>query len=437
MIKPSKLPLVAAGVAATMACSCPSALAQSADALIDKLVDKGILTVKEANDLREESDKNFNTAFSAKTGMSDWVTALKWNGDLRLRYDQISSDAPGAESRGRFRFRARFGLTATMFDDLDLGIRLASGNDDPISNNTTFENNGSKKEIRFDEVYMKWSPLHHGDWAGSVTAGKMANPLVFPSTILFDKDYTPEGAAQFISYQAGKDHTLSLLLTEFVLDETRFSNNDPFVLGAQVRWDAKWNERLASSVGAAGLTIVNPETLTTTAVPYIGQGNTRTAGGVLVNDYNVFYGDAGLTYTFDRAPFYPGPFPIYAYGNTVYNFGASDDNVGYGAGIRFGNAKKKGQWELNYLWTSMQADAWYDQFVESDFGATWTTAPAGGKTGYFSGTNIRGHWIKGTYNIFDQWSFSVAYFATELINPSPEGVDSSTSRLFVESVLKF
>ena len=32
--------------------------AQSADALIDKLVEKGILSVKEANDLRNEADKD-------------------------------------------------------------------------------------------------------------------------------------------------------------------------------------------------------------------------------------------------------------------------------------------------------------------------------------------------------------------------------------------
>lgn len=37
-----------------------TAHAQSADALIDKLVEKGVLTVKEANELREEADKGFN-----------------------------------------------------------------------------------------------------------------------------------------------------------------------------------------------------------------------------------------------------------------------------------------------------------------------------------------------------------------------------------------
>jgi len=437
MKKSSKLTLAAAAVAATLAGACPSALAQSADALIDKLVDKGILSVKEANDLRAETDKNFTAAYATKTGMSEWVNSIVWNGDLRLRYDRIESEAPGAETRDRYRFRARFGFTASLFDDLELGVRLTSGSDDPISNNTSFENNGSKKEIRFDQVYMKWSPIHTEDWTASFAAGKMENPYEFPSTILFDKDYTPEGASQYVSYQASENHKLSLLVTEFVLDELRPGTGDPFLMGGQLRWDAKWSSKLSSSVGVAGLSILNPEALGVLAVPYIGQGNTRTAGGALVNDYDVVYADAGVTYTFDKAPLYPGAFPIYAYGNLIHNYGADTDNTGYGVGVRFGKAKKKGQWELNYLWTEMEADAWYDQLVESDFGATWTTAPAGGRTGYFSGTNIRGHWIKGTYNFVDQWSLSVAYFMTELINDSPAGVDSGTSRLFVETVLKF
>src|ERR1041385_8541748 len=69
------------------------AQAQSADALIDKLVDKGVLTVKEGNELREESDKNFTTAYSIKSGMPEWVNALKWNGDFRGRYDGLFQDS--------------------------------------------------------------------------------------------------------------------------------------------------------------------------------------------------------------------------------------------------------------------------------------------------------------------------------------------------------
>src|SRR6266704_6258192 len=92
-----------------LALSSASLKAQSADALIDKLVEKGILTVKEANELREESDKNFSQAYSVKSGMPDWVTALKFNGDFRGRYEGFYSENPAFVDRSRLRYRVRFG----------------------------------------------------------------------------------------------------------------------------------------------------------------------------------------------------------------------------------------------------------------------------------------------------------------------------------------
>src|ERR1700704_725311 len=91
-----------------------SARGQTADALIDKLVEKGILTVKEANQLREESDKGFSTSYSVKSGMSDWVTALKFNGDVRGRYEGFYNSDPTFQDRNRMRYRLRFGAVATL-----------------------------------------------------------------------------------------------------------------------------------------------------------------------------------------------------------------------------------------------------------------------------------------------------------------------------------
>src|ERR1043166_3052329 len=138
-IKSKSLSKIAAGIAATFALG-GTALAQSSDALIDKLVEKGILSVKEANDLREEADKGFNMAYSVKSGMPEWVTALKFNGDFRGRYDGVYQDdknygpkAPPAANayassdRTRFRYRLRFGAVASLSDNFEVGLRLGSG----------------------------------------------------------------------------------------------------------------------------------------------------------------------------------------------------------------------------------------------------------------------------------------------------------------------
>jgi hypothetical protein len=149
--------------------------------------------------------------------------------------------------------------------------------------------------------------------------------------------------------------------------------------------------------------------------------------------------DGGVTYTLESFPFYNGPFPINISGDYVRNLAAHTGlhNDGYSAGFTLGKAGKKGLWELNYRWTQLGADAWYEELVESDFGAFYRTAPVGGAAGYRSGTNVRGHWIKGTYNVWDSFSFSVAYFLTELVNENPAGLSSQTGRLFIEGVWKF
>src|SRR5262245_33008437 len=100
--------------------------AQSVDSLLDKLVDKGILTVKEANDLRTESDKDFDKAYATKPGMPEWVTSLKFNGDVRVRYENFTAENPLFNDQNRFRFRLRFGAVATFMDDFEAGFRLTS-----------------------------------------------------------------------------------------------------------------------------------------------------------------------------------------------------------------------------------------------------------------------------------------------------------------------
>ncbi len=88
----TKLALFAGATA--LAALAPQAQAQSSDALIDKLIDKGILTVNEAKDLRAETDKDFKTAFAAKTGMPDWVNGYKLSGDFRGRYEFFPVTTP-------------------------------------------------------------------------------------------------------------------------------------------------------------------------------------------------------------------------------------------------------------------------------------------------------------------------------------------------------
>ena len=416
--------------------------AQSSDALIDKLVQKGILTVKEANELRDETDKNFSLAHAVKTGLPDWVASLRFNGDIRLRYDHITNVDPSAIDRDRFRYRLRFGYTAVLLDDWEVGFAFASGQNDPVSTNQTLDDNAVKKPVTLDKVYARWTPVNKGPWLVNTTLGKMEQPLAFPSTLLFDNDYMPEGLAQEVSFKLTSKHSLKATGVAFVLDEVAASSRDPYLLGGQLRWDAEWSPKWHSSAGVTHLSIVNGANLVNGAVPDISGGNTRLGPtGVPAYSYNTLYLDGALTYKLDKFPLYEGAFPITVSGDFTRNSSAPANNLGYSVGLTLGKAGKKKLWELNWRYTELQADAWYEELVESDFGAFYKTAAPGTPAtaiGYRSGTNVRGHWIKGTYNVYDSFSFSIAYFLTDLINePGLAPYDSGSGRLFLEGIWKF
>ena len=433
-----------------------SAQAQSADALLDKLVEKGILTVKEANELRGQSDEGFLKAYQTKAGMPDWVNQLRLYGDVRGRFDKVyfennSEDLAGGlngnQDRNRFRYRIRTGVTATLKDDFEVGFRLTSG--DPVgsfggnalSGNSTAQDNGSKKNVYVDLAYGKWTPLHHGPWTGGLTIGKMENPFM-NSDMVWDADYTPEGGALSLGYNLNNQHALKLVGAIFILDELNqgpLASHDPMLTGVQARWDAKWKPKLQSTLGMAFYGISDKRNLGNGAVENLNSGNARDVFGNLIQHYNPIVVDAALTYSLDTFPLYPGAFPVKLWGEYINNPGASRFEDGYTGGITFGKSGKKGTWEASWRYERLEGDAWYEEFVNDDFGAYAQLPPlnSGLGVGYRSGTNVRGHIVKASYSPSDAFTLSVTYYLTVLIHNIPPGSESGTGRLFVDAMWKF
>jgi Putative porin len=437
--------------AAALASLAPQAHAQSADALIDKLVDKGILTANEAKDLRNDSDKDFNTAFAAKTGMPDWVTGYKLSGDVRGRFEQFGSDNNAQDDRTRLRYRLRAGLTVNMLDNCELGFRLTSGDNksatgaavgsstsstgNPLSNNTTMQDNYSKKMVYIDTAYGKYTAINSDGWLLAATVGKMDNPFTF-TPMVFDSDITPEGAALTASYIINDKHSLAFTGAAFVLDEESSSTKDPFMYGAQVTWNAKWNDKWSSSAGVGALVIVSPTSLSSTNVANVNTGNTLITSGPLATlnaplyNFTPIIADASVTYLFDKAPLYPGAFPVKLAVEGMNNPSAAKNNNGYWAGVTFGKAGAKKTWELTYRYEWLAADAWYAQMVDDD-----NVAYSGGING---GTNIKSHMFKGTYAITDSLSCSATCYLGSLINNTAGQPDAGYAmHFFADLMWKF
>jgi hypothetical protein len=416
--------------AAALASLSPQAHAQSAsDSLINKLEQKGILSSDEAKQLRTESQQDFNSsltnnlrgAYGSMTGMPSWVNNYKIYGDFRGRYDQLSvfnNEHAGSAERTRLRYRLRFGIVANIVDNMEVGFRLGSGDSsgNPLSNNTTMENNFSKKPIWVDAAYAKWTAIKDDDWLLAGTLGKMDNPFNF-TPMVFDPDLTPEGAAITGGYTINDSQSIGFAGAGFALDEESGSTQDPIMYGGQVMLNSKWNSKLASSVGVGAFSIVNAQQLTTANVPYNNRGNSRTAGGALIHNYDPVIADASVTYTFDNGPFYQGHFPVKLAGEYINNTGTSDNNQGYWAGVTFGKSGKKHTWDLSYRYEYLQSDAWYDQLVDDDNAAYYQTAPSGGgSAGVYGGTNLKGHLVKFNYSITDYLTFSLTSYITDVIN---------------------
>jgi len=450
----TKLALVAGTTG--LAALASQAHAQSADALIDKLVDKGVLTANEAKDLRNDSDKDFNTAFAAKTGMPDWVTGYKLSGDVRGRFEQFGSDNNAQDDRTRLRYRLRAGLAVNMLDNCELGFRLTSGDNktaagatvgsstsstgNPLSNNTTMQDNFSKKMVYIDTAYGKYTAINSGGWLLAATVGKMDNPFTF-TPMIFDSDITPEGAALTGSYIISDKHSLAFTGGAFVLDEESGVSKDPFMYGGQVTWNAKWNDKWSSSAGVGALAIVSPANLTAANVVNVNNGNTLLASGAPQYNFTPIIADASVTYLFDKAPLYPGAFPVKLAVEGMNNPSAAKNNNGYWAGVTFGKAGAKKTWELTYRYEALEANAWYAQMADDDNVAYYNTAPANGSSGCVAGTNIKSHMFKGTYAITDSLTFSATCYLGNLINNTVNGQAESSQNnamhFFADLMWKF
>ena len=441
--------------------------AQSADALIQKLVDKGILTADEAKNLKAESDQGFSKAYKSKTGLNDWVTALKVNGDFRGRFEQNSADSPEYTDRNRYRLRFRLGVTASLWDNFDVGLRLATGNPavangtlvggQPITANQDLNSLESRKFIWVDAAYAKWTPINTATSGFSAMLGKFDNPFVL-SPMVWDSDINPEGAAFTFSVSPFQKHTIKGIGAFIVLDEINQRSgaipglnpsSDPYIFGGQLLEESKWTENFETTLGIAAFNISNKGSLVGLTEPYVNSGTSRVplaglpagAAGPLRYNMNPVIGSASATYKLASMPMYPGKFPIKLSGEYMYNPGAPDNNMGWRAGLTLGKAGKKKGWEVNYRYQFLEGDAWFDALTDDDNGAFYgTTHPSlantGKTSGWFGGTNVKGHLIQGTYSFTDYMNFTFTYYLNDLIIEAP-GKNSDAAHFMADLMWKF
>ena len=183
------------------------------------------------NDVMAKAEKE-NWASPGK--YPEWAQRIRFYGDFRARYEgdffppgngplenynAINTGSPFLEdniyftnpyfpptyntsqNRNRYRFRARLGLDADLFDGFTAGLRIATGDSNsPVSTNQTFGTTGgnfSKYALWLDRAFVKYQPID--DIAASV--GRFDNPFWSPTDLVWYKEIGFDGLAVQAKHQ--------------------------------------------------------------------------------------------------------------------------------------------------------------------------------------------------------------------------------------------
>ncbi len=339
-----------------------------------------------------------------------WAEKIKLSGDFRYRYEQIDDDTK-TDVRDRNRIRVRIGLGAEINEDLDFGLRVASGNDDPVSTNQDLDGGFSSMELWIDRAYFDY----HGFDNINIVAGKMPNPFVAvgKNQLIWDGDLNPEGGALLYNLEINEKTSFFSNFGGMWVEEND-SDVDQGLFGVQAGFiTAIGDGKLTAGISYFDYT--NLEDGLTVYRKNNGAGNTTVANGAnrsYVYDYN-------LVEAFAAYDFKMGKMPVSVYGDIVNNVASGvTEDTGWLVGLSYGKVKDKGTWALSYNYRDLEADAVVGAFSDSDF--------IGG------GTNGKGHSFGVEYALAKNFSTGVTYLMNEKGN-----AETDYNRLQVDFQLKF
>ena len=346
---------------------------------------------------------------------ASWTDTVKVSGDVRLRHESFDQD--GKTDRHRQRVRARVSVKGEVNASMKAGLRVASGSDDPVSTNQSFDDAFSSKGFQLDKVYLTWAVAEGVD----VTGGKMGKPWINVADLIWDGDLNPEGFAASMS--TGDATRLLATIGYFWVDEDSSSSDDLLLYVGQAALES------TSDLGTlvVGASIYNYENIEgspalydedlfgNTGVDLVdGVGDDAVVTEVFAEDFQIVEGFASIS---TKA----GDLPVKLYAQVAVNSADdSGEDTAYLGGIKLGKAKKPGQVELGYNYRSIEKNAVLGTFTDSDFGG--------------GGTNAEGHKLMGKVAVADNVSAGVALFLNQL---DPDGADTDYARLQVDLVAKF
>lgn len=390
--------------------------------LVDKLVEKGVLSPYEAQILKAEAKEDAAKELAQGKAVTapKWTQRIKMKGDVRFRVQtEWGKGRAPAHQRIRERVRARLGVEGKVNDQITAGILAVTGGNDPRSTNQTLDDGFETQDFRLDAYYIKWVPeLNEKIGSGALWLGKFKNPFK-KTALLWDGDINPTGiVAQYATPTMDIGPVPVDLYANFgflFVDELSRFQNDPlmFVYQMGAKWDIipEWDSTFNIAGSYYDMSHIKGNA---NGVTFTGNSGTNSRyGGAYEHDYNFF--DVIMEY--DSKRLFKWDIGNGIYSDLIWNTDPDDQNMAWMIGAYIGKKKPKkpGQWKLFGEYRYIEKDAMPDFMPDSDFyGFDTLGNPAGGGTngqGFVAGANYA--FLKNTvlgFKYYYCWPINLSLF---------------------------
>lgn len=296
-----------------------------------------------------------------------WWSTVSIGADFRARLEAFTQE--NSPDRLRSRMRLRVSAGAQVNRDIDIGVRVVTGNPaDPITANQTFTDWEVRKPITIDRAFFTYHPSALP--LLTLGAGKF-EPPVRMTNMIWDDNLSFEGAYERVATSTQNPVTLKLAAVQSPMNE--FSNAKDsyvFIESGQIGLE---RPRYKVGLTASSFVYVNPDPLAAAiAAERLDARNTNRltgSGDGFVSDFNLVDVIADATLSTSRKEY-----PFTVTGDFVKNLGAvSDDDTGLWVEAQYGLAESVKTWSVGYTFARIEQDAVLSPFLFDDMLGTNAT----------------------------------------------------------------
>ena len=381
-----------------------------------------------------------------------WVRGMRWEGDLRSRFQADQADALNApaisiaetnrtrtltlanttEDRQRLRVRARLGVSATADDHWSGNVRLTTGSTtDPLTSNQTLGNYGNRFTVAFDRASVRYR--QGGSF--NMVAGRFGNPW-FGTDLIWNSDLAFDGVAAQWTPMVSTWGKAFFTAAAMPLQEVELSSADKWLYGAQMGMEWPGRGLVSGRVGVGYYHFSNT----------VGKAN---AAGSSLNDFTApVFAQKGNTYfNISSDPVRPllalasdyrlvnltGSISMVTIGyknlvltaDYVKNLGfkaaqvsarvgtaVAAETAGYVLRASLGDddVDAAHRWQIFFSYKHLQRDAVPDAFTDSDL--------RGG------GTDVKGYSLGASYGVGKNTAATLRWLSGDSVSGAPLSLDS-------------